>query len=82
MFYYMKLKTNLSIRKYSSVPNKRVGWNNHVGRKINTKLINVLDGINMLVGIFGKSYKHVGGKIKGSYGTNKYFLINRQNSSI
>ena len=39
----------------------------------------MLDGINMLVGIFGKSYKHVGGKIKGSYGTNKYFLINRQN---
>ena len=44
---------------YSSVPNTRVGWNNHVGRKINTKLINVLDGINMLVGKPWKYDKYV-----------------------
>ena len=68
-----------NVAKCSGVPNKRVGWNKHVGGKFLRNVINVLDGINMLVGIFGKSYKHVGGKIKGSYGTNKYFLINRQN---
>ena len=55
---------------YSSVPNKRVGWNKHVGGKIMRKLINMLDGINVLVGIFG----NIGGKIKGSYGTNKQFF--------
>ena len=35
---------------YSGVPNKRVGWNKHVGGKIFQKLINVLFLINMLVG--------------------------------
>ena len=37
---------------YSGVPNKRVGWNKHVGRKFSQKLINVLFLINMLVGKF------------------------------
>ena len=35
-----------------SVPIKRVGWNKHVGGKIIRKLINMLDGINVLVGKF------------------------------
>ena len=39
---------NLAILgKYSSVPNKRVGWNKSVGGKIMGKLLNMLDGINM-----------------------------------
>ncbi len=38
--------------QYSSVPNKRVGWNKCDGRKNITYLINVLDGINMMVGKF------------------------------
>ena len=37
---------------YSGVPNKRVGWNKHVGWKFSQKLINVLFLINMLVGNF------------------------------
>ena len=49
--------------KYSSVPNKRVGWNKRVGRKIYENLINVLDGISVLVGIFEKINKHFGGEI-------------------
>ena len=40
--------------KYSGVPIKRVGWNKHVGWKIMGNLINVLDGINVLVGNFWK----------------------------
>ena len=48
---------------YSSVPNKRVGWNKRVGRKIYENLINVLDGISVLVGIFEKINKHFGGEI-------------------
>ena len=38
--------------EYSSVPNKSVGWNKRVGGKIMGKLINMLDGINVLVGNF------------------------------
>ena len=50
---------------YSSVPNKHVGWNKHVGGKILVNLIaNLLDGINMLVGILGNSNKCAGGEIK------------------
>ena len=30
--------------------NKRIGWNNHLGRIILKNLINVLDGISILVG--------------------------------
>ena len=36
--------------KYSSVPNKRPGWNKRIGRGKSYNLINVLDGINVLVG--------------------------------
>ena len=35
---------------YSSVPNKRPGWNKRIGRGKSYNLINVLDGINVLVG--------------------------------
>ena len=35
---------------YSRFPNKRVGWNKRDGRKNITNLINVLDGINVMVG--------------------------------
>ena len=38
--------------KYSGVPNKRVGWNKCVEGKIMGKSINMLDGINVLVGNF------------------------------
>ena len=51
----MKVEPNLKIRiiiAYSDVPNKRVGWNKHVGWKFSQKLINVLFLINMLVGNF------------------------------
>ena len=40
---------------YSGVPNKRVGWNKHVGGKISQKLINMLFLINMLEGNFEMS---------------------------
>ena len=63
----MEKSLKINKRVYSSVPNKRVGWNKHVGGKFSRNIINVLDGINVLVGIFG----NIGGKIKGSYGTNK-----------
>ena len=36
--------------RYSSVPNKRVRWNKRVGRKKSQNLINMFDGINVLVG--------------------------------
>ena len=36
---------------YSSVPNRSVGWNKHVGRSMVPNSIIMLDGINMLVGI-------------------------------
>ena len=35
-----------------SVPIKRVGWNKHVGGKNVGNSINMLDGINVLVGKF------------------------------
>ena len=40
---------------YSGVPNKRVGWNKHVGWKFSQKLINMLFLINMLEGNFEMS---------------------------
>ena len=43
----------LSLHCYSSVLNKCVGWNKHVGGKISQKLVNVLFLINMLVGNYG-----------------------------
>ena len=67
---FSKITAGIGAR-YSGVPNKRVGWNKHVGGKIPRYLINMLDGINVLVGIFGNSCKRVGGRIKGCYGTNK-----------
>ena len=42
--------------KYSSVPNKCVGWNKRVGRKKLRNLINVLDGINVMAGKTVKMY--------------------------
>ena len=48
----LRIKTRT---KYSSVPNKRVGWNKRVGRKFSENSINVLVLINVLVGNFGKS---------------------------
>ena len=59
---------------YSSVPNKCVWWNKHIGGKIPENLVNVLDGITVMVGIFGNSNKQVGLKVKGRYGTNKPFF--------
>ena len=38
----------------SSVPNRHVGLNKHVGGNMEPNLIIMLDGINMLVGIFLK----------------------------
>ena len=38
-------------KHYSSVPNRSVGWNKHVGRSMVPNSIIMLDGINMLVGI-------------------------------
>ena len=35
---------------YFSVPNKQPGWNKRIGRGKSYNLINVLDGINILVG--------------------------------
>ena len=40
----------LTIRGYSVVPNKQVGWNKGVGKKKIWKLIKELDWINKLVG--------------------------------
>ena len=48
---------------YSRLLNKRVGWNKRVGEKKLGNTINVVVGINVLVGKFGKSNKHVGRKI-------------------
>ena len=39
---------------YSSVLNRRVGWKKHVGGNMVPNIIIMLDGINMLVGIFLK----------------------------
>ena len=51
VFYYINHDNlNLFSAIYSGVPNKRVGWNKHVGGKISQKLINMLFLINMLVG--------------------------------
>ena len=46
--------TKISIVGYSSVPNRRTGWNKHIGRKKSQDLINLLDGIHMLVEKFWK----------------------------
>ena len=51
------------VKGYSSVPNKSVGWNNHVGEKIMSKLINLLDGINVLIGKTLKYNKCAVGKM-------------------
>ena len=50
----VKPKVGQMKKCYSSVPNKRVGWNKHDGRKKLQNLINVLDGINVME---GKSHK-------------------------
>ena len=48
MYVYLK-------GKYSRVPNKRDGWNKRDGRKKIANLINVLDGINVMVGKIKKT---------------------------
>ena len=53
IFNAVPVKKRLNL--YSGVPNKRVGWNKHVGWKISQKLINVLFLIKVLVGNFKMS---------------------------
>ena len=49
---YFNFLTTLPFQMiYSSVPNRSVGWNKHVGRSMVPNSIIMLDGINMLVGI-------------------------------
>ena len=50
VLYHPKLYT-AAVNTYSSVPNRRVGWNKHVGGNMVPNIIIMLDGINMLVGI-------------------------------
>ena len=49
---------------YCRLLNKRVGWNKRVVGENLGNVINVVVGINVLVGNFGKSNKHVGRKSK------------------
>ena len=47
--------TAIIILMYSSVPNKRNGWNKYYGGKFSWVLIIVMFLINVIVGNFGKS---------------------------
>ena len=49
-FGYFWQSLFITIPNYSRLLNKRVGWNKHVGGKKLGNTINVVVGINMLVG--------------------------------
>ena len=58
---------------YSSVPNKCVWWNKHIGGKIPENLVNVMDGITVMVGIFGNPINKLNWKSKVDMGQTNHF---------
>ena len=62
VWYHFDPQSLVFLRGYSGVPNKRVGWNKHVGGKISQKLINVWFLINMLVGNNGMKLMQIWSK--------------------